>query len=214
MALEAASTEIDVVPQPVSVQQSRASDERTAAPTRTPPKGVMGKTEGVAFTDKVHDVLERTQEDLIWQGSPSMVLMVGLVLRYVFLIGVALSVPIGGEIKAMIVLPLFGLFVLQLVLRFLRLRTTKYRISTERIEITSGWLSRSTRTFEAHEAKDISIHRPFPISFLGAANLDVVAEAWAIEVLGVPADHAEAIRDAVRESGRREAARVDLIQWR
>jgi hypothetical protein len=33
-------------------------------------------------------------------------------------------------------------------------------------------------------------------------------------MLGVPADHSEAIRDALRESGRREAARADLIEWR
>ena len=108
--------------------------------------------------------------------------------------------------------PLLPLF--QLLFRFLKLRGLKYRISTERIEVASGVLSRSTRTYEAHQAKNISIHRPFPISFLGAAHLDVVGKGWAIRILGAPADHAEAIRDAVRESGRREAARADLIEWR
>lgn len=64
------------------------------------------------------------------------------------------------------------------------------------------------------QAKDISIHRPFPISFLSAANLDIRGKNWFIQLLGVPADHSEAIRDALRESGRREAARADLIEWR
>lgn len=106
------------------------------------------------------------------------------------------------------------LFVLQLVVRFLKLRSTRYRISTERIEMSSGVLSRSTRTYETHQSKDISIHRPFPISFLGAAHLDIRGKNWFIRLQGIPAEHSEAIRDALRESGRREAARADLIEWR
>jgi hypothetical protein len=101
-----------------------------------------------------------------------------------------------------------------MVVRFLKLRSIKYRISTERIEMSSGFFSRSARTYETHQTKDIAIHRPFPISFLGAANLEVRGKNWFIRMLGVPADHSEAIRDALRESGRREAARADLIEWR
>ena len=174
----------------------------------------MGSTDGIAFTDKVHHVLGQATEELVWQGSPSLVLLAGLVLRYFVLILGALLLPFAPQAKAAVVGVLFVLGLFQLLFRFLKLRGLKYRISTERIEVASGVLSRSTRTYEAHQAKNISIHRPFPISFLGAAHLDVVGKGWAIRILGAPADHAEAIRDAVRESGRREAARADLIEWR
>ncbi len=224
MVVETTGAEIDVIQPAVPVKQARPA-QPTVAPTQVQPGGVMGQTEGVAFTDKVHDVLGQAREALVWQGSPSLALLVGLILRYAFLMGLAAfafsalatapgASPIPADIPALVFMVLGGLGCLQLVLRFFKLRATRYRISTERIEVSTGVLSRATDTYEAHQATDIAIRRPFPISFLGASNLEIRGKGWYIRVLGVPAQHAEAIRDAVRESGRREGARPDLIQWR
>lgn len=213
LALDAVGVAVDIVQPPVRPRPV-GQPGRAVPATSVKPGGVMGSTQGVAFTDKVHEVLGRTSEELVWQGSPSLTLLVGLVLRYLVVIAVVFFLPFEPEALATVVGILAVLGVLQLLLRFAKLRTTKYRISTERIEVATGMLSRSTRTYETHQAKDISIHRPFPISFLGAAHLNVIGKGWAIRVLGVPAEHAEAIRDAVRESGRREAARAELIEWR
>lgn len=214
VALEAVGKTIEVREPPSPARPVRQGDGPVPA-TRVKPGSVIGQTEGIAFTDKVHGVLEQATEELVWQGKPSLVLLVRLVLRYAVLIAITAVLPFDSfGLNAAIILVWLALFVLQMVVRFLKLRATRYRISTERIEVSTGVLSRSTRTYETHQTKDISIHRPFPISFLGAANLDVRGKNWFIQLLGVPADHSEAIRDALRESGRREAARADLIEWR
>jgi hypothetical protein len=211
VALEAVGKTIEVAEPPRPVRQG----DGPIPATRVKPGGVIGQTQGIAFTDKVHGVLEQATEELVWQGKPSMVLLVRLVLRYAVLIAIAAALPFDDfGPNAAIIQVLLGFFALQMVVRFLKLRSIKYRISTERIEMSSGFFSRSTRTYETHQTKDIAIHRPFPISFLGAANLEVRGKNWFIRMLGVPADHSEAIRDALRESGRREAARADLIEWR
>jgi hypothetical protein len=90
----------------------------------------------------------------------------------------------------------------------LRLKTTRYKMSSQRLTIVSGVFSKTTNTYELHQLNSSGqIHSPFLLRLFGRANLYV--GVW---LSGIR--NAEAVRDLVRNAGQIEASRVDKARWR
>jgi hypothetical protein len=90
----------------------------------------------------------------------------------------------------------------------LRLKTIRYKMSSQRLTITSGIFSKTTNTYELHQLNSSGqIHSPLFLRLFGRANLYV--GVW---LSGIR--NAEAVRDLVRNAGQIEASRVDKARWR
>ena len=92
------------------------------------------------------------EERVVWEGKPSQLVNAG-------------SFAACG-LLVWLVVPIFVA-----VQRFLELHHTRYRLTNERFEITTGVLSRRTEQLELYRVKDLSIEEPFVLRLAGFGNL-------------------------------------------
>jgi uncharacterized membrane protein YdbT with pleckstrin-like domain len=77
--------------------------------------------------------------------------------------------PIGLGVAALQLVPLIA------ILRaYLLTRTTKYTLTTERILLVSGILSRHTENLELYRVDDLKVDQPFFLRLVGRANIVMV----------------------------------------
>lgn len=96
----------------------------------------------------------------------------------------------------------------RLLRRFAQLKTTQYRMSSQRLIIDRGVLSRVSVPYELHRLGDAVIHQPLLLRLFGVANVYVSG----ILVEGLR--NADLVRDLIRGGGQLEAQRTDKIRWR
>jgi uncharacterized membrane protein YdbT with pleckstrin-like domain len=91
-------------------------------------------------------------EQLIWEGTPSQVVN----FKVYLLCGLTffLVVPLG-----------FALW------KWLQVRCHRYRITTERIQITEGVFSQQTHELELYRIRDVTFAQPFFLRLFSLANL-------------------------------------------
>ncbi|NMC71632.1 MAG: PH domain-containing protein [Myxococcales bacterium] len=126
------------------------------------------------------------EEKPVWEGSPSHWTRFGTYLFWSLVLA-ALAVaggwlrlgrcaflgswgpPIGLGVLALLVVPLF------VVLRaFLVTRTTRYKLTTQRILSSAGVFSRRTDNLELYRVDDLNVVQPFFLRLAGLANLVVI----------------------------------------
>jgi len=93
-----------------------------------------------------------SQENTLWQGSPSHVENLG---TYILC-----------GIFSPLVLPLLYAF-----WKWLEIRTTKVEITSQRVIMRSGVLSRRTDELELYRVKDFSVEQPFFLRLFGLGNI-------------------------------------------
>ncbi len=132
-----------------------------------------------------------TEEKVVWSGSPSQVLNVG-----VFIICL---------LMCFLVFPLF-----YALWRYLVIRCTRYVITNERIKITTGVFSTKTEYLELYRVNDITFEQPFFLRVFSLGNLRLITSdvstpeltLWAIpaseELLGEIRKCIETQRDKKR----------------
>ena len=96
------------------------------------------------------------QEPVLWTGRPSMV--VGIPVFIVCLIFSWLLFPLVVAAA-----------------RWLSLKCTHYKITSERIFITSGVLSRSIEQIELYRVKDLTVEIPLLLRIFGLGNIRVIS---------------------------------------
>ncbi len=163
-----------------------------------------------------------TPEKTVWEGSPSHWMRFGTYfLSSVALVGLGAlwsylrwtppaflgswSRPIGLGVAALLLVPLIAI-----LYAYLLTRTTKYTLTTERILLASGILSRRTENLELYRVDDLKVDQPFFMRLVGRANIVMVtsdrttAELTLAALLGTTAlrdeirKHVEACRDRKR----------------
>ena len=95
------------------------------------------------------------QEETIWEGSPSHVARWGtylLCLLFCWLI--------------------FPVFIA--LWTALRLKTTKYKLTTERLRVTDGILSKKTEDLELYRVRDITLEKPFVYRLYSKGNIRLI----------------------------------------
>ena len=70
------------------------------------------------------------------------------------------------EFLYLLVLPVFYIFI-----RWLRIRSFVYEITTERIRVTNGLLSRRTTELELYRVRDYTIEEPLLLRFVNRGDL-------------------------------------------
>ena len=265
---------------PITVQQKPATLPVQAA------SGVLGDIGDNAITGRAEYIRQNTDEEMIWQESPSLALLLPRFIRYAVLMAIVLlccsaaknfveqnvmarvaleragihtttasrltdpvrkaghklksarraleqsddtastdgstdaapeaetprSEPVSqfDRILAMVKLGFGGLFTLLFLVYLLKLKTTKYRASSQRLIVEEGSLHSVNRPYELHQLGDAVIVKPLLLRIFGVSNLVITQPLVKLHGLR----NAEYVRDILRQGGQMEASRVDKIRFR
>jgi uncharacterized membrane protein YdbT with pleckstrin-like domain len=153
-----------------------------------------------------------TEETLIWRGTPSqwtnfgiylfcLLLGAGIVAAYVFL-----------PERQPLVLAGLALPLLWMLGRWLATRFHVYEITSERIKITRGILSRHTSELELYRVRDYSLVEPFWLRLVGRGNIilatsDRTNPHVALHAVPQPAALKDQIRTATERMRQRRGVR-------
>jgi len=116
------------------------------------------------------------EEKPIWQGSPSQILnlhiflLCGLAAAALITVAVvfrgSLAFPIAYIVGGAAIIPLLIAFV-----KWLQLKFTRYELTTERLRLRRGILSRSTDQVELYRVRDYVLQEPFVLRMFGAGDI-------------------------------------------
>jgi uncharacterized membrane protein YdbT with pleckstrin-like domain len=153
-----------------------------------------------------------SEERILYKGSPSQVLNAGV---YV-VCGVLAAADIAGAFYG----PawLLGLLVLPAAWAgwcWLQLRSRVYEITSERVRVSTGILTRRTDDLELYRVEDLTLVEPLGLRLFGLGNIELITNDTSSPKLVLPALRGvqplrEELRQAVEE--RREKKRVRVTE--
>jgi hypothetical protein len=293
--LAPSSDDLNKLPPPSGDLQPSSSFPRTIQqkPATVPVQavsGVLGDIGDNSVTGRAEYIRQNTDEEMIWQESPSLVLLLPRFIKYAILMAIVLiacsaarnyvrqnpyaqaalehvgihatgelrfaepsrraghkprggrhaaeqaaeqapdaastdpttdappqadepsSVPGNdlGHILNLIKLSFGVLFTLLFLAYILKLMTTKYSASSQRLIVEEGSLHSVNRPYELHQLGDAVIVKQFLPRFFGIANLEILKPP--VTLIGLR--NADYVRDILRQGGQMEASRVDKIRFR
>jgi uncharacterized membrane protein YdbT with pleckstrin-like domain len=145
---------------------------------------------------------ESPQETLIWRGTPSqwtnfgtyflcLILAAGVVAAYYL-------VPPQSMPQSLILLGLIVPFLWALS-RWIATRCQRYEVTSERVKVTTGLLSRRTNEIELYRVRDYSIVEPFWLRLVGCGNVVLVtADSSSPSFVLHAVPRAAALKDQIR----------------
>ena len=187
-------------------------------------------------TDRGHGILEGTDEEMIWNATPSLLSVAELAAKWG--LAVLIAAFVACTLRFGYIWIFIWLFVgaIQIGLNLLGLSSTRYRATTQRLELTDGMLHQQTRTYETHQLGDAVITSPFLMRFFGLSVLTVrhqygtedgrahLTRIFApppadyiprvITLVGLDQRECVIVRDLLRGTGQLESERTDKIRWR
>jgi hypothetical protein len=240
--------------------------------------GVLGDIGDNAITGRAEYIRQNTDEEMIWQETPSLALLLPRFFRYAVLMAIvllacsaaqkyvaqnpfarvalesvgiqttvekparkaahklksgrrALEQPAGtassdeaadaaaetaappnslNRILVLVKLGFGGLFTLLFLIYILKLKTTRYYASSQRLIVEEGTLHSVNRPYELHQLGDAVIMKPLLLRIFDVSNLVITNPR--VKLIGLR--NAEYVRDLLRQGGQLEASRVDKIRFR
>jgi membrane protein YdbS with pleckstrin-like domain len=139
------------------------------------------------------------EERLVWTGTPSQwVNFWPFVFAFTLLVaGVVAAARLEEPfilLTGAVALLIFALW------PWLRVRTTMFQVTTERISVRSGIFTRRKRDMELYRVKDTTLHEPFFLRLLSLANIEIVSSDKTTPFLLLPAlRNAESLRQQIRQ---------------
>lgn len=165
-------------------------------------------------TDRANVIQGLSDESMVWEESPSLALVLGPVFKWAFLLGLLcfgvfkLNPP--PDVQAWCLAVYFGLVFLRFLFPFVSLRSTRYYMTSQRLVIEWGVLTRKSVPYELHQLGDAVIVSPLLLRMLGRGNLTIANPLICLKAIRNP----NGVRDLLRNSGQWEAQRMDKIRWR
>lgn len=111
----------------------------------------------------------------MWDGTPSQIVNLPVFILCALVAGALIGAAVlfreqagtgAYAIGGAAVIPLFIGF-----WKWLRTRTTRYHLTTERLHLTQGIFSRKTEDLELYRVKDYHIYEPFTMRLFGLADI-------------------------------------------
>ena len=112
--------------------------------------------------------MEDANETIVWEGSPSQLTNFGTYLACAL---VAAAVVVAGVLIAP---QAFWVMLVPLVValsRYLVLKYFRYRVTTERVGLSRGVLTKRTDSIELYRVKDTTLIEPFFLRMFGLADV-------------------------------------------
>jgi uncharacterized membrane protein YdbT with pleckstrin-like domain len=138
-----------------------------------------------------------SSESPVWNGSPSQWLNFGAF----FLCALLAAAVVTGAILSSRAAVAYGvaLPVAIALWKWLKVRSTKITVTTERITSQVGVLSRHRWDMELYRVKDTTLHEPFLLRLVGLANIQLESSDRTTPTMLLPAIHnAEDLRQKIR----------------
>ena len=144
-------------------------------------------------------------EQAVWQGNPSQILnlhvfllcalVAGGLLFAAFFFSATLGAPWMYVVGGLAVIPLAWAFV-----RFLQTKFWRYELTSERLRIRQGILSRRTDEIELYRVKDYVLNEPLALRMFGLGDIALTTTDDANRnVLLRAIRRPEALRDEIRK---------------
>ncbi len=120
-------------------------------------------------------------EETVWRGTSSQwknfgrYILAAAMSVVVLVIFAALSHAASPQMRNLspYILLLLALPLFTVLVRYLQTRTKMYELTTERIKITEGVLSKATDTLELYRVKDLETRQPFLYRLVGIENVQL-----------------------------------------
>src|SRR6185369_10564279 len=140
------------------------------------------------------------EETLIWRGTPSQWTNFG---AYFFSLLLAAGVVTGYYfVSPRQPLILLGLIVpvIWMLSRWIGTKCHRYEITTERIKISTGLLSRQTSELELYRVRDYTVVEPLSLRIVGCGNIVITsADRTTPQVVLHAVPGAAALKDQIRK---------------
>jgi uncharacterized membrane protein YdbT with pleckstrin-like domain len=142
---------------------------------------------------------DNTQETLVWRGTPSQWTNFGAYLFCLLLAaGLVIAYVIVSPPQPLILLGLIIPFLWALA-RWIGTRCHRYEVTSERVKITTGLLSRQTNELELYRVRDYSVVEPFWLRLVGCGNVVLVtADRTTPQFVLRAVPHAASLKDQIR----------------
>jgi uncharacterized membrane protein YdbT with pleckstrin-like domain len=111
------------------------------------------------------------EETVLWKGSPSQWTNFG---SYLFCLLLAAGIVAAYFLTPQAPVLILAALVIPVVFAFARwwkIRSQSYEITTERIRVSTGLLSRRTTELEMYRVRDYTVVEPFWLRLIGRGNL-------------------------------------------
>jgi hypothetical protein len=203
-----------IVPSSPSIQPSQAEARQLGNVNVTAP---IGQMQGRFKEMEVGSVSSRggrlvTDEGMVWEEKPNPIVLAGLVFKYFIALIVILllyaNVPSQGEGTTLLLWLVIA--VGHIGLRFWEIASTKYRMTSQRLEVTAGLFNQKTVAYELYQMAPAVITRPLLLRLVKTGNLTIPSPFIILRAIRNP----EVVRDLIRDFGQGEASRMDKIRWR
>ncbi len=115
------------------------------------------------------------EEKTLWDGSPSQIINLPVFLVCALAIGALLGAAFYFRDKGTATVAVLGGLAavpfLIAVFRWMRTRACRYHLTSERLQMTTGILSRKTEDLELYRVKDYHLIEPFSMRMFGLADV-------------------------------------------
>jgi membrane protein YdbS with pleckstrin-like domain len=123
----------------------------------------------------------KPEERVVWQGTPSP--LVNLPLYLLLFLGAVLATAGllwlrgrgGGIAVPWLIAAAWTICLLVALAAYVKLRATKYTVTSERLRLTTGLFSTETDDIELRRVRDLSVRCPFFLRLLGLGDVVVVS---------------------------------------
>jgi uncharacterized membrane protein YdbT with pleckstrin-like domain len=146
--------------------------------------------------------MEESSESVLWETTPSQWLNI-------WQFAGAAILAIGGVFAGISFFPPAWFLLIPAIAwavwRFLVVRCQRYRLTSERIRITTGVLNQKIDEIELYRVKDINMTRPFWMRLTGLSTVHLKTSDRSLPRLEIPAVHKG---DDLREALRRQVEKI------
>jgi uncharacterized membrane protein YdbT with pleckstrin-like domain len=157
--------------------------------------------------------MDKTQEEIIWEGSQSQVLNFGIfiLMGIISLIILVLGFMFFPLAAALVLIPLVYIFI-----KWLTVKNHKYKVTTERIFYTTGIFSKRTEAMELYRVRDVDMYEPFwqrlfKLGNIAITSSDKTTQNFLLKAVPDPSGLMNSIRKNVEQ--RRDVKRVRGVEF-
>jgi uncharacterized membrane protein YdbT with pleckstrin-like domain len=139
------------------------------------------------------------EETIVWRGTPSHWTNFGTYLFCLILAAAVVAAYLLITPPEPLILLGLALPVVWALTRWIGLRCLRYEITSERVKITTGLLSRQTNEIELYRVRDYTVVEPFWLRLVGCGNIVLVtADRSTPHIVLRAVPHAATLKDQIR----------------
>jgi uncharacterized membrane protein YdbT with pleckstrin-like domain len=144
-----------------------------------------------------------SEETTLFRGSSSMLVNLGafLLTGLVFVAAIVFAIAMANTVASLALWSVAAIALIYFLVQWLLIRRRVYEVTTERIRVLTGIVTRRTEEMELYRVQDITLIEPFIQRMFGCGNLHVTTNDASTPYLTLEAiAGARALREQLRKS--------------